>query len=425
MPNKRTCFLICPIGDEGSQIRKDSDDLLELVILSALERFNFNVIRADKIPSPSVITNDIIKHVQNSDLCIIDLTGSNPNVFYECGRRHETGKPFIQLIRKGEKLPFDVSSIRTIEYDITSPRSTHDSVVAIQKFVEELETAGFQPVSSGISLSTIADTLERIERKVNSVSFDKSVSVSTAGVSDPSQIIKLKLRPAEYFWKAFENGDADGAREALVRMKEINADPNDLLIASSRLAELGDTEAFEILHNVLSTSVSKITLSTWTVCINLIRRAYIESKRAEECFNLINPALQTFITDDKVSNPDKAALVNEISILQSAFGEFEKSLTNALKVIELDNSNPVYYYNLALVYQDLKMPEKNLEQVDVYSKRDDASSLPSYILTYAIDVYMKRDRGADAKRVFNILKQVDPNEARFALINVIGLQAIL
>ena len=423
MPINRTCFLICPIGDEGSETRKNSDDLLELVIMPALERFNFNVVRADKIPSPSTITTDIIQHVQNADLCIIDLTGSNPNVFYECGRRHETGKPFIQLIRKGEKLPFDVSSIRTIEYDISSPRTTRESVLTIQRFVEELDNAGFQPVSSGVSLSSVADTLERIERRINSMSFQESLS-SIIDV-DPAERIKLKLRPGEYFLDAFNRGDADGAREALIRMHDTNMDPNDILIASCRLAELGDTEAFKILNEVLSSSATKITMDTWLGFITFIRRSYIDRKQAKECHNQINPALQIFLSDDETTNVEKGILLNEISILQSAFGDYENSLTNAKKVIELDNSNMIYYYNLAMVYRDLKMPDKSLEQVDIYAKGEDVASLPSYIITYAVETYLQAERQDDAKRVFNILKSVDPTEARYALNTVEGLQAIL
>src|SRR5438874_38444 len=102
MEKKKICFVISPLGMEDSEIRKQSDDLYELILQPSLEKFNFDIVRADKIPRPAVITTDIIQLVQEADLCIIDLTDHNPNVFYECGRRHETAKPFIQIIRKGD-----------------------------------------------------------------------------------------------------------------------------------------------------------------------------------------------------------------------------------------------------------------------------------------------------------------------------------
>lgn len=421
---KRTCFLICPIGDQGSEIRKNSDDLLELVILPALERFNFEVIRADKIPKASVITTEIIQHVQNADLCIIDLTGSNANVFYECGRRHETGKPYIQLIRRGDDIPFDLSGIRTIDYDMSSPRTTRDTVKTIQEYVDELEKAGFQSVSSSVSLSYIADQLERIEKKLTAVPVQSTASGGLEDV-DPQEKLKLQYRPFEYFLKALNRGDAVAARDALIRMYKMNLDPNDVLVAASRLAEVGDNDAFDILNSILTSSASQITLQTWTGFISFIRRAYIDKSLAKECHGLIYPSLQKFLTDETVANKDKGILLNEIAILQSAFGEYADSLKNAQKVIELDDSNLVYFYNLALVYQDMKNPDKALEQIDIYTTRDGAAELPPYILTYAIESYFMRQRKQDVKRVFNILKDADPEEARYALTKIGGPQAIL
>ena len=168
---KKTCFVISPIGKDDSDIRKYVDDFLELLVEPALELFDFNVIRADKIAGASTtITNDVVGLVQRSDLCIVDLTFHNPNVFYECGRRHETGLPTIQLIKKGENLPFDVAGVRTIEYDLSDPRTTLESVKLIQKFVRDINITGsYGAQSSGVSLTSLAETLSRIERALSNL----------------------------------------------------------------------------------------------------------------------------------------------------------------------------------------------------------------------------------------------------------------
>ncbi|MDE6339490.1 MAG: hypothetical protein K2K97_06860, partial [Muribaculaceae bacterium] len=109
MANKLTCFVIAPIGETGSEIRQDSDDLLDLVIKPALEVFNMDVIRGDHRNESGQIDVDVIKLVQESDLCIVDLTHENVNVFYELGRRDETGKPTILLkSSKSKNLPVDI-----------------------------------------------------------------------------------------------------------------------------------------------------------------------------------------------------------------------------------------------------------------------------------------------------------------------------
>ena len=44
----RTCFLISPIGDDGSDTRKQADDLYELIVEPALRAHDFEIVRADK-----------------------------------------------------------------------------------------------------------------------------------------------------------------------------------------------------------------------------------------------------------------------------------------------------------------------------------------------------------------------------------------
>lgn len=55
----------------------------------------------------------------SADLVIADLTGNNPNVFYELAIRHSYRKPTIQIIKGEMDIPFDVANMRTISYETT------------------------------------------------------------------------------------------------------------------------------------------------------------------------------------------------------------------------------------------------------------------------------------------------------------------
>jgi hypothetical protein len=115
---EKTCFVICPIGPPDSEIRKRSDQLLRYIISPVAAAHGYaNVVRADKIAEPGVITNDIIEYLDKADLVVADLTGHNPNVFYELAVRHMLRKPVVQIIAAGEKIPFDVAAARTIPVD--------------------------------------------------------------------------------------------------------------------------------------------------------------------------------------------------------------------------------------------------------------------------------------------------------------------
>lgn len=114
-----TCFYIAPIGEEGSEARKHSDLFLGSIVEPAMEQFQLNVIRADAIDKPGVITRQIIDYIMRSRLVIADLSFHNPNVFYELALRHAVKLPIVQLIRASDKVPFDVNQMRTIQIDTT------------------------------------------------------------------------------------------------------------------------------------------------------------------------------------------------------------------------------------------------------------------------------------------------------------------
>jgi hypothetical protein len=116
---QKTCFIISPIGEDGSEWRKHSDMILTHLIVPIANEFGLKVVRADKIEKSGLITKQILEHLVNSAYCIADLSFSNPNVFYELGVRHMCQLPTIQIIRKGDKIPFDVSQGRTITIDLS------------------------------------------------------------------------------------------------------------------------------------------------------------------------------------------------------------------------------------------------------------------------------------------------------------------
>jgi hypothetical protein len=116
-----TCFLICPIGKPGSDVRRRSDQWVRHVIMPVAKQHGYEVARADEMPNSGIITNQIIKALFESPLVVADLTGGNPNVFYELALRHACGKPYIQMVHIGQEIPFDLQGVRTIEYDLSDP----------------------------------------------------------------------------------------------------------------------------------------------------------------------------------------------------------------------------------------------------------------------------------------------------------------
>jgi hypothetical protein len=132
-----SCFYITPIGEEGSEIRRHADMFLRHLVEPAFEQFNIKVIRADKIEKSGLISQQIFEYVISSKFCIADLSFGNPNAFYELGIRHMTKLPTIQIIRKGDKIPFDVAQGRTIVVDTSDIYSIMDRIESARKELVE------------------------------------------------------------------------------------------------------------------------------------------------------------------------------------------------------------------------------------------------------------------------------------------------
>ncbi|MCG8087988.1 MAG: hypothetical protein JAZ13_20015 [Candidatus Thiodiazotropha taylori] len=119
--SKKKCFVIGPIGKEGTDKRNKADILLEYIIKPAIESLDYYVFRADEVDDPGTISDRVILDTINSDLLIADLTSHNANAFYELGIRHSYGKPTIHMISDDEEPPFDVSDQRIINYNLSNP----------------------------------------------------------------------------------------------------------------------------------------------------------------------------------------------------------------------------------------------------------------------------------------------------------------
>ena len=124
--NMKKCFVVSPIGEPNSDVRNNADKLFKYIVKPVCEECEFEAIRVDQLNDANSITQTIIDKLETADLVIADVSGHNPNVFYEIGFRTRTKKPIIHLRSKGENLPFDINTIRTFEYDLTDLDSVEE-----------------------------------------------------------------------------------------------------------------------------------------------------------------------------------------------------------------------------------------------------------------------------------------------------------
>ncbi|KKM24579.1 MAG: hypothetical protein K940chlam5_01008 [Candidatus Anoxychlamydiales bacterium] len=127
--HKLRIFSLMPFKDKLTQI-------YEKYIKAPLESEGYSIKRADDIFTPTPILDDILMCIEEANIIIAELTGKNPNVFYELGRAHEKENTYvIQICQDKKDIPFDLQHIRTIIYN-DSPKGCEKLKKDLLKYVE-------------------------------------------------------------------------------------------------------------------------------------------------------------------------------------------------------------------------------------------------------------------------------------------------
>lgn len=148
----KTCFVISPIGEPGTERRRKSDQTFRHLIKPVVEARGYRAMRAHEDDRPGIVTSQVIQRVADADLVVADLTDHNPNVFYELAIRHARQLPLVQVIARDQQLPFDVASMRTVFFDIHDLDDVDRAKGEVARHVDSV-MENFQPVETPISVA--------------------------------------------------------------------------------------------------------------------------------------------------------------------------------------------------------------------------------------------------------------------------------
>lgn len=405
---KRTCFVVSRIGEEGGDIRRLADDVFDLLIQPALEKFNIVAIRADHIAGTGSITNDVIRHVQESDLCIIDLSGKNPNVYYECGRRHETGKPFIQIISKEEEIPFDIADIRTIKYELADPREVRSSALKIQSFVEEILGQGFATTKSATTMSSLLEALNRIERRL--VSLESGSGSSSSRVSPSGDFSTLTDNPLKAFQDAFLKGDIATIINLLPRLERLMP-PGNFIMAAGILAIQGEPSGGAAVLRTLQNAFDRLDSGEIKAgTTSLVQYHVARSTEAEGAID-IEPIVQRALGSGKLSNEDIAYLSNQLGIMYHGADKYEDALRLTEDAIKHNPTEGSYHFNISIIYEKLSLIAKAIEHAKKSLELKPEGD--SDHLVHAIELFTAHGLNDEAAAALRRLESIDLNRAAF------------
>ena len=118
------CFVICPFHDPFNEY------YLEFY-QPAIRDSGLQPLRADEVFSPGIFMRDIVIGIFQSSVILAELTGRNPNVFYELGLAHAYRKPVVMITQDRDAVPSDLQGLRWIPYQTSSvywARDLHKSI---------------------------------------------------------------------------------------------------------------------------------------------------------------------------------------------------------------------------------------------------------------------------------------------------------
>jgi hypothetical protein len=108
-PHTFDCFVLLPLKEPFKTVYSE-------VVEPVAAELGISCGHAEGIFGPGRIMRDVVSSITFADVIVAELTGRNPNVFYELGIAHQQGKQVVLLSQTMDDVPFDVRDLRVVVY---------------------------------------------------------------------------------------------------------------------------------------------------------------------------------------------------------------------------------------------------------------------------------------------------------------------
>jgi tetratricopeptide repeat protein len=143
------CFVLMPFGkkmDVAGRVT-NFDSVYTRIIAPAVERSGLEPIRADEEKIGGTIHKPMFERLMLCHYAVADITGANPNVFYELGIRHAMRpRSTVIVFAEGTVLPFDIALVRGIAYKTDGAGEPLDVETTLGQIAGQLQSARGNPL---------------------------------------------------------------------------------------------------------------------------------------------------------------------------------------------------------------------------------------------------------------------------------------
>src|SRR5262249_35180622 len=159
------CFVLMPFGTKTDSAGRvtNFDSVYKKIIAPAVEQAGLEPVRADEEKIGGTIHKPMFERLMLCHYAVADITGANPNVFYELGIRHALRpRSTVLLFVEGTVVPFDIALVRGISYKTDGKGEPVDEHVTISAIADQLRAARGKPLDDS-PLFQLVDDLPRVE----------------------------------------------------------------------------------------------------------------------------------------------------------------------------------------------------------------------------------------------------------------------
>lgn len=114
--NAPICFVIMPFRDPPGYPKDHFRKIYDQIFKPAIEAAGYQALRCDEIHNGKSIHSNMFRQLSQAPLVLCDLTGHNPNVLYELGRRDALNLPSVLVLEEGQERLFNLREYSAVPY---------------------------------------------------------------------------------------------------------------------------------------------------------------------------------------------------------------------------------------------------------------------------------------------------------------------
>lgn len=203
---KPLCFVLMPFGrkQDGTGKIIDFDAVYQQIIAPAVTAAGLEPLRADEEQVGGTIHKPMYERLMLCEYAVADVTGANPNVYYELGIRHAIRpRSTVILFAEETTLPFDIALLRGCPYRLDDSGKPCNTEADMQAVIKRLQHAGEDPHDDS-PLFNLIDDMPRMavdhektelfrDRVSNSSGFKQRLTAARKSGADAVREIAISL----------------------------------------------------------------------------------------------------------------------------------------------------------------------------------------------------------------------------------------